>query len=105
MKFVSKKAIQKIDERRKGMFWSLVCLLFALSTLYVYYVNTAALNGVRWEDAAKKTSAAEVTVSELEGKYLSQKKTVTLALASSLGFEDATRVTFLTDKRVEVSVR
>lgn len=105
MKIVAKKAIQKVDERRKGLFWLLTCSLFSLSSLYVYYVNTVAMNGVRWENAAKQASAVESAVSELESNYLSEKRTITLALAERLGFEDAKKVTFLSERATEVSLR
>jgi len=95
----------KVNEKYKGLFWGLVCSFFALSVLYVYYVNTAAMNGVAWEDTARQARVTESTISELESTYLSQKRTVTLALASELGFENTKRVTFLTPRPVEVSVR
>src|SRR3989344_533633 len=95
MKLVSKKAMQKIEERRKGIFWSLACLLFALSTLYVYYVNTAAMNGVRWQEAEQKTVSLGAEVSRVEGKFLTMKKSVTLARAADMGFVDARGIVFL----------
>jgi len=95
MKLVSKKALQKIEHRRKGIFQSLVCLFFVLSTVYVYYVNTAALNGVRWKDAEQNAAALQAEVSRLEGKYLSVKKSVTLARAADMGFVDARGIVFL----------
>lgn len=95
MKNTTRKTIEKIDERRKGLFWALTCFLFALSTMYVYYVNTAALNGVRWEEAERRTADLETEVSRLEGRYLSIQKGITLAHATELGFVDARGVVFL----------
>jgi len=96
---------KKTDEKRKGVFWFLTCSLFVLSTLYVYYVNTAAMNGVKWEEAARQSRVTESAISDLEATYLSEKRTVTLARATELGFESTRRVTFLTEHPIEVSVR
>jgi hypothetical protein len=89
------KNTKKISGRQKGALWSLFFLLFALSTLYVYYVNTAALNGVRWKEAKQSATALQAEVSQLESSYLSLKKGVTLARASDLGFINVPGVVFL----------
>lgn len=105
MKKVRIRVIGKRNEKRKGLFWSLACFFFALSTLYVYYVNTTAMNGVKWKDADIQASVTGSVISDLEANYLKEKRKVTLRLATELGFEDAKKVTFLSERPIEVSVR
>lgn len=63
-------------------------------------MNTAALNGARWESAEKEVTSVEATVSELESEYLSLKQAVTLSLAYSRGFEDVKAIQFISAKKV-----
>ena len=97
--------IGKHEEHRKGLFWSFACLLFALASLYVYFVNTAALHGVKWQETAKKTNGVRMSTSELEGTYLAKKRNITLALAAELGFEEPRNVMFVSKHQSAVSLR
>jgi len=56
MRFVSKKAIRKDGKHQKTVFWSLACLLCIVTSLYVYLVNTAAWNGIRWKKAGQEVA-------------------------------------------------
>ena len=105
MKVISKKIQQRTHERRKLLFWSLACLTFTFTSLYVYFVNATALNGVRWEEAVRKTSESGATVSRLESDYLSLKRRITLAFAHERGFTDANTVTFISENGGVVSLR
>jgi hypothetical protein len=87
------------------LFWSSVCLLFAVSALYVYLVNTATWNGIRWKKASQEVAGRVAQVSELETQYLSLKKSVTLPRAYALGFEDARAVRFIETQKVGVVAR
>lgn len=91
--------------KRKTLFWSLTCALVVLSSLYIYFVNTAALNAVRLGRSAALRSALYTAVSEHEGAYLARKRQVTLSLAYRAGFEDARAVRFLGSKSVGVLSR
>ena len=99
MKSFSKK-LKKIDRYSKGLFWLFTCLLLLTTSMYVYLVNTAAVNGVRWGDAEQELGSLGATVSELESKYLSLKRSVTLATAYEKGFEDVRTVTFINTQKV-----
>jgi hypothetical protein len=63
-------------------------------------MNTAALNGVLWESMEKETAALGTAVSELESQYLSLKRSLTLGMAYSKGFEDVKAVRFIPARKV-----
>lgn len=94
------KNIKWLNKNGKSLFWSLTCLLFLLTSLYVYLMNTTALNGVRWEGGEKKVTSVGATVSELESQYLSLKQSVTLSMAYGRGFEDVKTVRFISARKV-----
>ena len=95
-----KKNLKRFEKHGKKLFWSLACLLLLATSFYVYLMNTAALNGVRWESTEKKVTSVEAAVSELESKYLSLKQSVTLSTAYALGFEDVKTIKFISAKKV-----
>ena len=95
-----RKKLDKIQENGKILFWCLMCLLLLTTSLYVYLVNTAAFNGVRWGRAQQEIAALGGSVSEFESRYLSLKQGVTLATAYASGFEDARNVTFISAQKV-----
>ena len=96
------KNISIIEQHGKSVFWSLTGLLLLVVSLYVYLVNTAAMNGVRWGHVQQETAELEARLSELEAKYLSLKQSVTLASAYENGFQDVTEVTFINTHKVGI---
>ncbi|HCB35142.1 MAG: hypothetical protein A2W52_04830 [Candidatus Taylorbacteria bacterium RIFCSPHIGHO2_02_49_25] len=100
MKKTVHKNIRQLLKRGKGIFWSLVCLSFLVSSYYVYLMNTAALNGARWNGAETETALLGEKVSELESEYLSLKQSVTLSVAYERGFEDVKAVRFISGRKV-----
>lgn len=105
MKPIFKKTIKRLNERGKTLFWSLACLLFVLSSLYVYFVNTAAWNAVQLGKATSERSGLRTSSPQLEETYLSRKQAVTLSLAYRAGFEDARAIRFLGRKSIGVLSR
>lgn len=95
-----KKNLKRFERHSKGLFWSLTCLLFLVTSFYVYLMNTMAQNGVRWENGEKEATSVSATVSELESQYLSLKQSVTLSMAYERGFEDVKTVRFISAKKV-----
>lgn len=92
---ISQKKMERVAGQRKMLFWSLTCLFFAVTSLYVYLINTAAWHGIRWKKTSQALTELTARVSELESSYLSLKKSVTLPLAYAMGFEDVRAVRFI----------
>ncbi len=101
----SQRKTERADGQRKMLFWSLACLLFAAASFYVYLINTATWNGIRWKKAGQEITRRAAQVSELETRYLSLKKSVTLSRAYALGFEDARAVRFIETQKIGVVAR
>lgn len=98
------KAVQKnlkwLDKHGKTLFWSLIGMTFLVASFYVYLVNIATSNGVRWGEADLEIGTKGAMVSELETHYFSLKQSVTLAKAYAVGFEDVKIVRFISTEKV-----
>jgi len=101
----TQKNIKWLNKNGKSLFWSLACLLLAVTSVYIYLVNTAALNGVYRGKAEQNVTSVGATVSELESRYLSLKQSVTLSLAYARGFEDVKAVKFISTPKVGAVAR
>ncbi|MDO8564531.1 MAG: hypothetical protein Q7R88_00900 [bacterium] len=102
MRKIVQNNIERIDNHRQWLFWVFASIFFLFSALYVYFVNTTTLNGVRWREAEGKSEALSARMASLETTYLSQKRKVTLTAAYTLGFEEARGVRFVTQKTLGV---
>lgn len=102
---MSGRKAERAGEQRKMLFWSLACLLLTVTSFYVYLVNTATWNGIRWKKAGQEVARHSARVSALESRYLSLKKSVTLSRAYALGFEDARAVRFIETRKIGAVAR
>lgn len=94
------KNLKWLDRHGKILFWSFVSMVFFMVSFYVYLVNTATTNGVRWGAADLEIGAKGAVVSELESHYFLLKQSVTLAKAYAAGFEDVKAVRFISTEKV-----
>lgn len=102
---IRSKKVKRGETGRRTLFWSLTGALFALVSLYIYFVNVAAWNAVRLGKDAAARSEVRARISGFEETYLSRKQQVTLSLAYRSGFEDARAVRFLGRKSIGVLSR
>ena len=100
-----RRKLNKVEAHGRILFWSLACLLCTVTSFYVYLVNTAAWNGIRWNKAGQEIAERAARVSELETRYLSLKKSVTLSRAYAMGFENARAVRFIEIQKVGTVAR
>ena len=89
-----------LDKNGKTLFWSFFCMVLLMTAGYVYLIQTATQNGVRWGKAEQTIASLGATVSELESTYLSLKQSITLSLAYAKGFKDVKAVRFITTEKV-----
>jgi len=87
--------------REKTIFWSLVGILFLSVGLYIYFINATVRNVVFRQNLENKASALTLAIGGEEFQYISKKNAVTLSLAYSMGFKDATVKSFITSKPQE----
>lgn len=95
-----RKHFKWLNRNKKNLFWSLACLLLLTTSFYIYLLNTAALNGVRWKNAEEEIASLGAVVSEHESYFLALKQSVTLKMAYAKGFEDVRAVTFIPVRKV-----
>lgn len=99
MNRASQKNKTERETKQKRLFWSLSCISLFFAVFYIFAVQKAAVNTVRWEQAEESARAVISRIGELEADYLARKKGITLSLAYAQGFEDARNITFLQTKR------
>jgi hypothetical protein len=89
------KALQLNTEK---IFWIFASVLFVLFLAYGYLVNTAILHAVARQKTQQQISLLSSQTADLETSYIALKNSVTLDLAYSLGFKNATNAHFITRK-------
>ncbi len=82
----------------KVLFFGLATLLVGTFVFYVYLVNATIMNIVARENAASQISELSSSVGTLEYKYMTLKNSVTIDLAHTKGFTDASPTSFLARK-------
>lgn len=88
------RAEQNIVKRQMVLVF-LVGVVGILLFAYAYLLNATIVHGVAIEKEQKKLFVLDVSVGELEGEYFGAKKSVTLALARSLGFDESQKALFI----------
>ena len=83
---------------RKNTFFTLSVILCAMFFAYVFLVNKTVSNVVARGKAETAIASVSSAMGELEFKYLTLKKSVTLSVAYSKGFQDSVPSTFLARK-------
>jgi|GEM_PF-1613275 len=91
--------LKRIEKHGKGLFWTLACLVLFVTALYVFLLNTASENGVRWREGEKEIASFGADISELESRYLSLKQSITLKMAYARGFQDVGTIRFVSAQK------
>lgn len=84
---------------------SLIIGVFLSVFLYVYFISTSIVNIVQRKDIETKTQMLSSRVGELESKYFSLSKNVTLSYARSIGFVEPKDVSFVPTKSFALNIR
>lgn len=84
--------------REKTVFWSLLLTLFVAIGFYMYFINTTVRNVVATQNIEAKISQLNLSISNKEFKYISNRNAVTLNLAYSMGFKDIETKTYIKEK-------
>jgi hypothetical protein len=81
--------------REKTIFWTLIAVLFLCSGFYMYFINSTVHNVVSRQNLENEASQLTLSIGSKEFQYISSRNMITLSLAHSMGFRDATAKTFL----------
>lgn len=84
---------QKIST--KALFFIVLATLLFTFFSYIYLVNKTIMNVVAREKIENNISSLSTTIGTLEFKYITLKNAVTLDLAYTKGFEEATPTKFI----------
>lgn len=86
----------------KTAFWTLVGILFLCLGFYMYSINTTIRNVVQREQLENRITELSLSTSNDEFQYINKRNVVTLALAESLGFKEATDKTYISKSNTSV---
>jgi len=75
--------------REKTIFWTLFGVLVISIAFYMYCVNATVHNTVARQNLEAEASRLALKISNEEFQYITKRNSVTLALAHSLGFKEA----------------
>lgn len=85
-----------------GAFWLVVSAIVLVALAYVYSVNRTVIFVAERNDIESKIVAYRTDISNLESRYISERNSVTLELAHSLGYGEAEDVTYIPKKSVSI---
>ncbi len=80
---------------QKTLFFILATALICMVASYLYFLNVTIVNVVAIEDGEKAIAMLNSRIGELESRYITQKASVSLELAYSLGFTDSGSASYL----------
>ena len=86
--------VQKIYNE-KIAFWFLFAIFSACVLVYIFSIHSTIRNIVTREKVEERISTLSLQIANKEFEYISQKNTVTAALASSLGFIEVQNKTYI----------
>lgn len=92
-----------IKTNEKAVFWTLAFMLILFVGIYVFSLNIVMQNVVERGRAEGRIGALASSIVELEARYLKQKNQISLDLAYSLGYREATKTTFVPRKSVSAA--
>jgi len=84
--------------REKTIFWSLLIVLVMAVGFYMYFINTTVRNVVASQDLEAKITQLNLAISSKEFQYINNRNAVTINLAYSMGFKDASAKTYINEK-------
>ncbi|MDD4988802.1 MAG: hypothetical protein PHV42_00010 [Candidatus Pacebacteria bacterium] len=87
--------IEKFIHYQKLFFWGAAFLLLVLLCSYAYLLNHTIRNVVERQKSGERIASLSSGVGELESRYITLKDSITLDLASSLGFQTVQNPVFI----------
>lgn len=99
MRLYAKKS-QVSSARGRVSFWLLLCLIAATGLFYGYGEGRTVWETVLRGELEKERNSLAISVGELETRYLSAKRGITVSAARSLGFETAAVARFITKRTI-----
>ncbi len=93
---VAAAVLQNVQQRTIGL---LIVLTLVLVVLYIYFIGMAVVYAIDREETQGMVADAGSRIAELEVDYLQGKNTITLGLATTLGFSTISSKDYVTRSR------
>ena len=74
--------------REKTLFWTLLGTFFLCVGLYFYFINATVRSTVALEGLETRASQLSLAIGSEEFQYINSRNSITIELASSLGFRE-----------------
>lgn len=84
--------------RERTIFWSLLAILVMAIGFYMFFINTTVRNVVASQDLEAKITQLSLAISSKEFQYINNRNAVTIGLAYSMGFRDASAKAYINEK-------
>ncbi len=84
--------------KERAIFWTLLGVLLLSLGFYMYCIRATVNNVVARQDLEAESSGLTLSIGSEEFQYITKRNEITLALAYSLGFKDATVKTYISKK-------
>ncbi len=85
-----------------GVFWPLVGLIVFVAVFYIYSVNKTVILVAQRNHIESNISDVRAQITNLESSRIGAMDDITLELAQSMGYEEATHVVYIPQKAVSV---
>lgn len=81
--------------KEKAIFWALLGILLLFVGFYMYLIKGTINNIVLSQNLESEASTLSLAIGNQEFEYITERNSVTLALAHSMGFKDSQDKTFI----------
>jgi hypothetical protein len=85
-----------------GLFWLAIAAISIVAVAYVYSVKSTVIFVAERNSIESQISAVRIAISDLESKYISERNSVTIELAHSLGYSEAGDIVYIPKKSVSL---
>ena len=74
--------------REKTLFWTLLGAFFLCAGLHFYFINATVRSTVALQNLETRASQLSLVIGSEEFQYINSRNSITMELASSLGFKE-----------------
>ena len=88
-----------------GLLWLMISAVALVAIFYVYSVNRTIVYVAKRDSIESKVSAIRTAITGLDSAYISGRSGITMEVATSLGYGEASKVVYMPKKAVSVLTR
>lgn len=96
--------LQSIEKMSHILFWTMATVIVVFASMYIYFVNRTVWNVVARQNIETEIVALNSNLSNNEFEYINTKGSISMALATSLGFKSAEKQTLFVTRETPKDV-